>query len=85
MPVSTINHLQLEDISFPETKVLILPYVKGNFSDEALQGMIRFHEEGGALFFIGDLPNKDKWSPLRNMQSSDFYLTRGGGSIRWKA
>ncbi len=78
---SRIDAKQLEKISYPETKLLILPYLKGNFSEKALQAMIRFHSEGGGLFFIGDLPNKDKWYPLRNMQSSDFYLTRGGGSV----
>jgi hypothetical protein len=79
---STINHRQLEKLEYPETRLLLLPYLKGNFSATALQAMIRFHEDGGGLFFIGDLPNKDKWYPLRNMQSPEFHLTRAGGGIR---
>ena len=79
---STINHKQLENLEYPGTKLLLIPYLRGNFSELALQKMIRFHEKGGGLFFIGDLPNKDKWYPLRNMQSSDFYLTRAGDGIR---
>ncbi len=79
---STIDHKQLEGLEYPETRLLLIPYVRGNFSEVALQRMIRFHEQGGGLFFIGDLPNKDKWYPLRNMQSSEFYLTRAGDAIQ---
>ncbi len=79
---TTINHKQLETLEYPETRLLIIPYIKGNFSELALQKMIQFHEEGGGLFFIGDLPNKDKWYPLRNMQSSEFYLTRAGDAMQ---
>ena len=80
--VSIINHKQLESLDYPETRLLLIPYINGNFSELALRKMIEYHEKGGGLFFIGDLPNKDKWYPFRNMQSSEFYLTRASDEIR---
>jgi len=78
---SLVNHNELEHISRETADILIFPYVKGNFSKSALKSMILFHTFGGSLFFLGDLPHKDNWYPLKNMQASNFHLTRCDNEI----
>jgi len=76
-----IDHDQLETIADPEIRIIIIPYVRGNFSNNALANLLKLHGKGIGLLFLEDLPNKDKWYPLRNMQSSLFHLTHVGASI----
>jgi len=71
-----LSHSDIEGLSRKECDILLLPYVRGNFSDRALNALLEFHSAGGSLFFLGDLPNRDKWYPLKNMQASLFHLTR---------
>ncbi|RMH57070.1 MAG: hypothetical protein D6679_08065 [Candidatus Hydrogenedentota bacterium] len=77
-----IRHHELENLSRTHTDVLALPYSKGNFSHEALRAIIRFHEEGGSLFFLGDIPHKDSWYPYRNVYSFELHMTRANDPIR---
>lgn len=72
----TLNAAGLETLQRSQVDTLILPYVRGNFSPEALSSLIRFHAAGGSLLFLGDLPNHDAWFPLRNMESWRLNLTR---------
>lgn len=71
-----IDSLSLEHLERDQADLLILPYIKGNFSIAALNGLIRFHASGGSLLFLGDLPNHEAWFPFRNMESWRFHLTR---------
>ena len=77
----SIDHKQLETLAAPDIRVIIIPYVRGNFSQKALSNLVKLHGQGTGLLFLGDLPNKDKWYPLRNMQSPLFHLTHAPGSI----
>ncbi|HPO90999.1 MAG TPA: beta-galactosidase [Victivallales bacterium] len=77
------NHLKYELVSerkinklSSDTGILILPYIDGEFSQKSLDALIRFHSNGGSLFFLGDLPHRGKWYPLRNMFAYKFHLTR---------
>ena len=71
-----LNHKDIETLKRKICDIVILPYVRGNFSDRALASLVKYHADGGSLFFLGDLPNKDKWFPLKNMQAAPFHLTR---------
>lgn len=71
-----VDHSGLEKLTRADCDSLAFPYVRGNFSDAALNALIAFHAAGGSLLFLGDLPNRDAWYPLRNMQSSLLHLTR---------
>ncbi|NQT27510.1 beta-galactosidase [candidate division KSB1 bacterium] len=77
-----IDHQALETLSRDQTQLLILPYIQGNFSEKALERLVSFHENGGGILILGDHPNKDKWYPLRNMQSSLLHLTRSGEGMK---
>jgi hypothetical protein len=70
------SHKETEIISRKKCDLLIVPYVNGNFSDKAMNSLLKFHSDGGSLFFLGDLPNIGKWNPLRNSQAYKFHLTR---------
>ncbi|HBC86398.1 MAG TPA: hypothetical protein DCZ94_05530 [Lentisphaeria bacterium] len=72
----TYDHGDVESISRQLCDLLIVPYVNGNFSSKAIDALLKFHSEGGSLFFLGDLPCVDKWYPLRNSQAYKFHLTR---------
>lgn len=80
-----LSRQDIEELSRKKCDILILPYVRGNFSETAFSALLKFHSDGGSLFFLGDLPNKDKWYPLRNMQASRFHLTRAYDDINISA
>ncbi|HCE44125.1 MAG TPA: hypothetical protein DET40_11300 [Lentisphaeria bacterium] len=71
-----LDHGGIENISRRECDVLMVPYLNGNFSVRAMDALLKFHSAGGSLFFLGDLPCRDKWYPLRNSQAYRFHLTR---------
>ncbi len=71
-----VGHDALRNISRQDTDILVMPYVRGDFTPRELDALIRFHAAGGSLLFLGDLPHKDKWYPLRNMHAPLFHLTR---------
>jgi hypothetical protein len=81
-PHAFADQSALERLDRRDCDLLVLPYVQGNFSEVALGGLARFHEQGGSLLFLGDLPNRDAWYPLRNMQSWRLHLTRCGDGVR---
>jgi hypothetical protein len=76
------SHKAIENISRDKCDLLIVPYVNGNFSKKALASLLKFHSYGGSLLFLGDLPNIDKWYPLRNSQAYKLHLTRCYDDIR---
>ena len=73
---SLINHNEIKNLNRKSCDILIVPYIDGEFSKKALQSMLNFHQEGGSLFFLGDLPHHERWYPLRNSHASLFHLTR---------
>ena len=75
-PCLTIDETILETLDRTQVDTLILPYVRGNFSERAMAGLLLFQSAGGSLLFLGDLPNHDAWFPLRNMESWRLNLTR---------
>lgn len=76
-----LSHVELETLSRDGCDLLIVPYLTGEFSERALTHMVRFHEEGGSLFFLGDLPHAKKWYPLRNMHAFRLHLTYAPDAI----
>ena len=56
--------------------VLVLPYQDGELGAAALAGLVRFHEQGGGLLFLGDTPHVGKSYPYCNSQGTDLRLTR---------
>lgn len=73
---SVINHQGIENLSRNDCDVLVVPYIDGAFSPKTLQSLLTFHSAGGSLFFLGDLPHRERWYPIRNMNAFDFHLTR---------
>lgn len=80
-PFETYDHADIEHLSRKTCDLLVIPYVNGNFSEAAIEALLEFHAKGGSLFFLGDLPCRDKWYPLRNSQAHRFHLTRGYDDI----
>ncbi len=76
MDFEELDHAGIEKISRRSCDILVVPYVNGNFSEKAISSLLKFHSGGGSLFFLGDLPCRDKWYPLRNSQAYRFHLTR---------
>lgn len=56
--------------------VLVLPYQDGELGAAALAGLVRFHELGGGLLFLGDTPHTGKSYPYCNSQGTELRLTR---------
>lgn len=56
--------------------VLVLPYLDGDLSGAPLEGMLRFHRQGGGLVFLGDTPHVGRSFPYRNSQAPELRLTR---------
>ena len=77
----TIDLNQLAELSRREFDVLVLPYRDGDLSGPPLQGLIRFHEQGGGLLFLGDTPHVGRSYPYRNSQAPDLRMTRGRDDI----
>ena len=82
VPYQMIDHTGLESLSVESGGLLILPYIRGNFSDQTLERLVLYHQNGGGILILGDHPNKNKWYPLRNMQSSLLHLTRSGEGMK---
>lgn len=74
--VETLALSGLASLSRARADVLVLPYLDGDMSGLPLQGVIRFHAEGGGLLFLGDTPHVGKSYPYRNSQGPDLRLTR---------
>ena len=74
--VETLDLTGLASLSRARVDVLVLPYLDGDMGGAPLQGMIRFHEEGGGLLFLGDTPHVGRSYPYRNSQAPDLRLTR---------
>ncbi len=70
------NHKDLERLTRKSADILIIPYIKGNFSDKALKSLVKFHSSGGSIFFLGDIPYINKSYPGKNMLGYLFHLTR---------
>lgn len=56
--------------------VLVLPYLDGDLTGAPLEGLIRFHKQGGGLVFLGDTPHVGRSYPFKNSQSPELRLTR---------
>ena len=77
-----IDRTALPTLSPRQFGILALPYVRGDFSEAELAGLLAFHEAGGSLLFLGDLPHAGNWYPLRNMHAYRFHLTRCYDDVR---
>ena len=77
-----IDRTALPALSRRHFGILALPYVRGDFSEVELAGLLAFHAAGGSLLFLGDLPHSGSWYPLRNMHAYRFHLTRCGDEMR---
>jgi glycosyl hydrolase family 42 (putative beta-galactosidase) len=76
MDYCLINHHEVEKLKRTDCDLLVIPYIDGDFSRKALQALLDFHGDGGSLFFLGDLPHRERWYPIRNMHAFPFHLTR---------
>ena len=79
---AVIDRTGLPKLSTEHFGILALPYVRGDFSEAELAGLLAFHEAGGSLLFLGDLPHSGSWYPLRNMHAYRFHLTRCGDAVQ---
>ncbi|HMP76111.1 MAG TPA: beta-galactosidase [Kiritimatiellia bacterium] len=59
-----------------DADVLVLPYLDGELGGAPLDGMIRFHEQGGGLLFLGDTPHTGRSYPYRNSLAPELRMTR---------
>ena len=71
-----VNLAGLANLARADFDTLVLPYQDGDLSGAPLAGVIRFHEQGGGLLFLGDTPHVGRSFPYRNSQASDLRLTR---------
>ena len=62
--------------------VLVLPYLDGDLSGGPLEGILRFHKQGGGLVFLGDTPHVGRSYPYRNSQAPELRLTRCRDSLQ---
>jgi hypothetical protein len=69
-------------LSRSEADVLVLPYLDGELGGAGLEGIIRFHEQGGGLLFLGDTPHTGRSFPYKNSQAFDLRLTRCSDPLR---
>lgn len=67
---------ELSTLSRNDFDTLVIPYQDGDLSGAPLAGLIRFHEQGGGLLFLGDTPHVGRSYPYRNSQAPDLRLTR---------
>lgn len=72
----TVSRPGLAQLERSEAEVLVMPYLDGDLSGPPLEGMIRFHAQGGGLLFLGDTPHVGRSFPYRNSQGPDLRLTR---------
>lgn len=74
--VEMIGVAGLAGLDRSRADVLVLPYLDGDLSGPPLEGVIRFHKQGGGLVFLGDTPHVGRSYPYRNSQAPDLRLTR---------
>ena len=74
--VEAVTLAGLAGLSRRQADALVLPYRDGDMSGGPLEGLIRFHSEGGGLLFLGDTPHVGRSYPYRNSQAPDLRLTR---------
>ena len=74
--VEAVTLAELSGLSRRQADALVLPYLDGDLSGGPLEGLIRFHTEGGGLLFLGDTPHVGRSYPYRNSQAPDLRLTR---------
>jgi len=67
---------ELASLNLTIADVLVLPYLDGDLSGAPLEGLIRFHKQGGGLVFLGDTPHVGRSYPYRNSQAPELRLTR---------
>ncbi len=72
----------LARLSRAGAEVLALPYQDGDLSGAPLDGLLRFHAEGGGLLFLGDTPHVGRSFPYRNSQAADLRLTRCRDTVK---
>lgn len=71
LPLAGLACLERADLD-----VLIVPFVDGEIPEQILSSLVGFHEHGGSLLFLGDLPFHGRWYPQRNSHAARFHLTR---------
>jgi hypothetical protein len=74
--VQSVRCADLAALDRAAADALVLPYRDGDLSGPPLDGLLRFHEQGGGLLFLGDLPHVGRSFPYRNSQAADLRLTR---------
>jgi len=74
--VEAVTLAGLAGLSRRQADALVLPYLDGDMSGGPLEGVIRFHAEGGGLLFLGDTPHVGRSYPYRNSQGPELRLTR---------
>ena len=72
----SISLAELSGLTRANFDTLVIPYQDGDLSGAPLAGLIRFHEQGGGLLFLGDTPHVGRSFPYRNSQAADLRLTR---------
>ena len=80
-PVVLVDLAGLRTLDIHAVRVLLVPYRTGEFG-RALDSLLAFHARGGALFFLGDLPHRGCWYPLRNIAAPELHLTRCNDDLR---
>ncbi len=70
MEIAALGRLRREEVD-----LLILPYLNGEIPEKALEAMVRFHEQGGGMLVLGQLPHRARWAPTRNFHGYRFHLT----------
>ncbi len=66
----------LTDLDRSTTDVVVLPYLNGELGGAPLEGLLRFHAQGGGLLFLGDTPHTGRPYPYRHSQAPELRLTR---------
>ena len=75
IPWRLIDQSGLAELTREENDVLVLPYLDGDLSGSPMEGMLRFHRQGGGLVFLGDTPHVGRSYPPRNSQAPDLRMT----------
>lgn len=78
----TVGLKELATLDRSTADVLVLPYQDGELGGAPLAGLVRFHEQGGGLLFLGDIPHTGKSYPYRNSQGTELRLTRARDPLK---
>jgi hypothetical protein len=76
-----IDGAELTALERGDGDLLALPYVRGELTEPQWNALLRFHEKGGSLLFLGDTPHVDRWYPYRNSQAPRLDLTRANDTF----